>query len=342
MPEAVRLADSALHAAARGRRGAAAPTRDPARLRRHDARRARRPRRRGGVELAIVGGLVLDPVLGVRRTTHRRSPAAASSRSAAPATPTHGRRRRRARPRDRGARRGRPHRHARARSTRTCTGSRRRSRDAALAGGVTTMVIQDYGPVWNLGTNPAAGLRRDLGGARGPARSTPPRWSAPRPRDPAPVEAALRAGGAGLKIHEDVGAGPPQLRTALDVADRHDVQLAIHTDGLNEALSRPRTRSPSSTGARSTPSTSRAAAAGTRPTSSSSPAREHVVCSSTNPTVPFGAASPRPSPGAWSRRSTSRARASAHGDLTARAPAGARRHDGRGGRPARPRRDPRC
>ena len=48
--------------------------------------------------------------------------------------------------------------------------------------------------------------------------------------DPAPVEAALRAGGAGLKVHEDVGARPRSSRTALDVADRHDVQLAVHTD----------------------------------------------------------------------------------------------------------------
>ena len=54
--------------------------------------------------------------------------------------------------------------------------------------------------------------------------------------DPEPVEAALRAGGAGLKIHEDVGAGAPQIATALDLCDAHDVQLAIHTDGLNEAL----------------------------------------------------------------------------------------------------------
>ena len=30
--------------------------------------------------------------------------------------------------------------------------------DTALAGGLTTLVIQDYGPVWNLGTNPAEGL----------------------------------------------------------------------------------------------------------------------------------------------------------------------------------------
>ena len=67
-------------------------------------------------------------------------------------------------------------------------------------------------------------------------RSTSPSSCARRRRGPRASRSRSRAGGAGLKIHEDVAAGPQQLRCALDVADRHDVQLAIHTDGLNEAL----------------------------------------------------------------------------------------------------------
>ncbi len=43
------------------------------------------------------------------------------------------------------------------------------------------------------------------------------------------------AGAAGLKIHEDWGATPATIRTALDVCDEFDVQLAIHTDTLNES-----------------------------------------------------------------------------------------------------------
>ncbi len=39
----------------------------------------------------------------------------------------------------------------------------------------------------------------------------------------------------GLKIHEDWGATPATIDTALSVADAHDVQVAIHTDSLNEA-----------------------------------------------------------------------------------------------------------
>ena len=107
--------------------------------------------------------------------------------------------------------------------------------DAALAGGLTTLVIQDYGPIWNLGNNPAAGIA-----ATWAALDAYPlnaallvRASSSRPEL---VEESLRAGGGGLKIHEDVAAGPEQIGCALDVADRFDVQLAIHTDGLNEAL----------------------------------------------------------------------------------------------------------
>ncbi|HEU4974762.1 MAG TPA: urease subunit alpha [Baekduia sp.] len=108
--------------------------------------------------------------------------------------------------------------------------------DALLAGGVTTMVSQDYGPVWNLGTNPVAGITAAYAALEDAPINVAllVRGSSSRPE---PVEAGLRAGGAGLKIHEDVSAGPVQIRTALDVCERHDVQLAIHTDGLNEVLS---------------------------------------------------------------------------------------------------------
>jgi len=51
-------------------------------------------------------------------------------------------------------------------------------------------------------------------------------------------EAALReqiaAGAIGLKLHEDWGSTPNAIDTALRVADECDVQVAIHTDTLNE------------------------------------------------------------------------------------------------------------
>ncbi len=48
------------------------------------------------------------------------------------------------------------------------------------------------------------------------------------------VAEQLEAGCCGLKIHEDWGSTPQAIRTALKVADRYDVQVAIHTDTLNE------------------------------------------------------------------------------------------------------------
>ncbi|MEJ4096909.1 urease subunit alpha [Corynebacterium bovis] len=44
----------------------------------------------------------------------------------------------------------------------------------------------------------------------------------------------IRAGAAGLKIHEDWGATPKTIPVAMDLCDEFDVQLAIHTDTLNE------------------------------------------------------------------------------------------------------------
>lgn len=50
-----------------------------------------------------------------------------------------------------------------------------------------------------------------------------------------PVEEQIETGVCGLKIHEDWGSTPQAIRCALDVAERYDVQVAIHTDTLNES-----------------------------------------------------------------------------------------------------------
>jgi urease subunit alpha len=46
---------------------------------------------------------------------------------------------------------------------------------------------------------------------------------------------AIEAGAVGLKIHEDWGAYPEVIDEVLRVADAHDVQVCLHTDGLNES-----------------------------------------------------------------------------------------------------------
>jgi urease subunit alpha len=45
----------------------------------------------------------------------------------------------------------------------------------------------------------------------------------------------ILAGAIGLKLHEDWGTTPAAIDCCLDVADRHDVQVTIHTDTLNES-----------------------------------------------------------------------------------------------------------
>ena len=52
---------------------------------------------------------------------------------------------------------------------------------------------------------------------------------------PAPLEEQLLAGAMGLKLHEDWGTTPAAIDNCLAVADRFDVQVAIHTDTLNES-----------------------------------------------------------------------------------------------------------
>lgn len=107
----------------------------------------------------------------------------------------------------------------------------------ALAGGVTTMVGGGTGPAdgTNATTcNPGAfHLTRMIEAAealpiniaylgKGNDSSTEP------------LREQIRAGAAGLKIHEDWGATPAVIDTALGVADETDTQVAIHTDTLNE------------------------------------------------------------------------------------------------------------
>jgi urease subunit alpha len=52
---------------------------------------------------------------------------------------------------------------------------------------------------------------------------------------PGPLEEQIAAGAMGLKLHEDWGTTPAAIDACLSVADRMDVQVAIHTDTLNES-----------------------------------------------------------------------------------------------------------
>ncbi len=240
---------------------------------------------RGGVDVAITGGLLLDPVLGVRRTSIgvRDGRVTAVGRAGNPdtmdgidvvldpgtavidaagmiVTP------------------GAIDSHIHFLSPQVA--------DAALAGGVTTLMVQDPGPVWNLGTNPASLLQAAYAAFQAMPLNVLMliRGSSANPQL---LEDGLRAGGGGLKIHEDVSAGPEQLRCALDVCDRFDVQLAIHTDGLNEAIGIEGTRA-AIAGRTVHLFHIEGCGGGHAPNLLELAGDANMLCSSTNPTVPFG------------------------------------------------------
>ena len=52
---------------------------------------------------------------------------------------------------------------------------------------------------------------------------------------PEPLREQIRAGAMGMKLHEDWGTTPAAIDNCLTVADEMDVQVAIHTDTLNES-----------------------------------------------------------------------------------------------------------
>ncbi|MEQ1699130.1 MAG: urease subunit alpha [Ilumatobacteraceae bacterium] len=109
--------------------------------------------------------------------------------------------------------------------------------EASLASGVTTILGQEFGPIWGVGVNSPWALRHAFNsfdqwpvniGFLGRGSSS----------DEAPlIEALVEGGACGFKVHEDMGAHTRALDTALNVAERFDVQVALHTDGLNECLS---------------------------------------------------------------------------------------------------------
>jgi urease subunit alpha len=110
--------------------------------------------------------------------------------------------------------------------------------EVAIASGITTMI--------GGGTGPATGTNATT--------CTPGPWNMYRmlqAADAFPINLGflgkgntsqpqglveqINAGAMGLKLHEDWGTTPATIDTCLSVADEYDVQVAIHTDTLNEA-----------------------------------------------------------------------------------------------------------
>jgi urease subunit alpha len=100
------------------------------------------------------------------------------------------------------------------------------------------------------------------------------------------VEQVL-AGAAGFKVHEDWGATPAAIRTALSVADSMDVQVSIHTDTQNEAGFVEDTIA-AFDGRTIHTFHSEGAGGGHSPDLLRVVGEENVLPSSTNPTLPYG------------------------------------------------------
>ncbi|MFI4948909.1 MAG: urease subunit alpha [Alphaproteobacteria bacterium] len=110
--------------------------------------------------------------------------------------------------------------------------------EVALASGVTTMIGGGSGPAtgtWATTCTPGAwALERMLQAAEGLPINLGflGKGNASLPEL---LDAQVEAGACGLKLHEDWGTTPAAIDCCLAVADRYDVQVAIHTDTLNEA-----------------------------------------------------------------------------------------------------------
>lgn len=102
-----------------------------------------------------------------------------------------------------------------------------------------------------------------------------------------PLEEQIEAGACGLKIHEDWGSTPAAIRAALGVADRFDVQVAIHSDTLNESGYVEDTIAAMDGRTIHTYHTE-GAGGGHAPDLLKVASMPYVLPSSTNPTLPFG------------------------------------------------------
>ncbi|HZV75880.1 MAG TPA: urease subunit alpha [Conexibacter sp.] len=160
----------------------------------------------------------------------------------------------------------------------------------ALTNGITTL--------FGGGTGPAAGTNG--------VTSTPGPWNIARLLEacegmpvnmgimgkgnsslPISLREQLEAGAAGLKVHEDWGATPSVIDCALSVADAYDVQVAIHTDSLNESGYFEDTRSAIDGRAIHT-FHSEGAGGGHAPDILRVTGEPNILPSSTNPTLPYG------------------------------------------------------
>jgi len=110
--------------------------------------------------------------------------------------------------------------------------------ETALASGVTTMLGAGTGPATGSNattcTPGAFHMARMLQAAEGLPMNLG-FFGKGNASTPEALEEQIRAGAITLKLHEDWGTTPAAIDCCLSVADRFDIQVAIHSDTLNEA-----------------------------------------------------------------------------------------------------------
>jgi urease subunit alpha len=150
----------------------------------------------------------------------------------------------------------------------------------ALEGGVTTLIGA------GLGHQPARNLQLPLIALEAyplniglQARSSSHRIDA--------IDQYIAAGACGFKIHEDMGAYAPIIDATLTVADAMDVSVCLHTDGLNEAVEFSDTID-AMRGRTVHAYHVEGAGGGHTPDALMMATRDHIIASSTTPTVPYG------------------------------------------------------
>jgi urease subunit alpha len=108
----------------------------------------------------------------------------------------------------------------------------------ALSNGTTTMIGGGTGPTTGTSATSCTPGRWNLEQMFRASEAWPMNFGflgKGNAADSEPLAEQVRAGACGLKLHEDWGTTPAAIDTCLRVADAYDVQVAIHTDTLNEA-----------------------------------------------------------------------------------------------------------
>jgi urease subunit alpha len=109
---------------------------------------------------------------------------------------------------------------------------------AALSNGTTTMIGGGTGPATGTNATTCSPGEWNIARMLQAAEAWPMNFGflgKGNVSDVAPLEEQILAGACGLKLHEDWGTTPAAIDACLKAADKHDVQVAIHTDTINEA-----------------------------------------------------------------------------------------------------------